>query len=135
MTRRGQFHLERLIAILRSMDDVPHSRSAAKEKRKQLIELFLQRTLEDVEHMRRGVPDLIAGDPTAWQELRFTAQRAAGMAKSLELGILAACTRELAALADEKFAGRALDAHFLLGVTSAIEVVAIELDRLGRESP
>jgi hypothetical protein len=117
------------------MNDVSRSGSPAEEKRKQLIKLFLQRTFDDVEHMRRSVPDLIAGDQAAWQELRFAAQRAASMAKSLELGILAACARELAALAEEKFAGIALDAHFLLGVTSAIEVLAIELDRLGSESP
>jgi hypothetical protein len=116
------------------MNDLPRPGSTAEEKRQQLIELFLKRTLEDVEHMRRSIPLLIAADQAAWQELRFTAQRASGMAKSLELGILAACAKELAALADEKFAGKALDAHFLLSVTSAIEVVAIELDRLVKES-
>ena len=133
MARRGQFRVGRLIAILRWMNDVPHSGSAAEEKRKQLIELFLKRTFEDVEHMRRSVPDLIAGDQAAWQELRFAAQRAAVMAKSLELGILAACAQELAALAEDKFAGKALDAHFLLKVTNAIEVLTIELDRVGSE--
>ena len=117
------------------MNDVSRSGSAAGEKRRQLIELFLQRTFDDVEHMRRSVPDLIVGDQAAWQELRFAAQRAASMAKSQELGILAACAQELVALSDEKFAGRTLDAQFLLGVTSAIEVVALEIDRLGSESP
>jgi hypothetical protein len=116
------------------MNDVHGLKSTAEEKRKQLVELFLQRTLEDVEHMRRSVPVLIGADQAAWQELRFSAQRAAGMAKTLELGLLAACARELAALADEKFAGRSLDARFLLAVTSAIEVVGIELDRLKKES-
>jgi hypothetical protein len=115
------------------MNDVSGSGSTAEIKRKQLIELFLQRTLEDVEHMRRNVPELIAADQAAWQELRFGAQRAAGMAKTLELGLLSACARELASLAEEKFAGKALDATFLLAVTSAIEVVGIELDRLRRE--
>lgn len=115
------------------MNDVSGSGSTAEEKRKQLIELFLQRTLEDVEHMRRGVPQLIAADQAEWQGLRFAAQRAAGMARTLELGVLAACARELAALADEKFAGKALDAPFLLAVTSAIEVMGIELDRLAKE--
>jgi hypothetical protein len=112
------------------MNDIHGSSSTAETKRKQLVELFLQRTLADVEHMRRSVPQLIGADPGAWQELRFSAQRAAGMAKTLDLGLLAACARELAALADEKFAGKALDAPFLLAVTSAIEVVGIELDRL-----
>jgi hypothetical protein len=115
------------------MNDVSGSGSTAEEKRKQLIQLFLQRTLEDVEHMRRNVPQLIAADQAAWQELRFAAQRAAGMAKTMELGLLAACARELAMLADEKFAGKSLDAHFLLTVTSAIEVVGIELDRLVKD--
>jgi hypothetical protein len=116
------------------MNDVRASGSTADEKRKQLVELFLQRTLEDVEHMRRSVPELIAADQAAWQGLRFAAQRAAGMAKTLELGLLAACARELAMLADEKFAGKPLDAPFLLAVTSAIEVLGIELDRLSKES-
>ena len=90
------------------MNDVSGSGSTPEQKRKQLVELFLQRTLEDVEHMRRNVPQLIAADQAAWQELRFSAQRAAGMAKTL-------------------------DAPFLLAVTSAIEVLGIELDRLGKE--
>jgi hypothetical protein len=115
------------------MNDVGGSGSTPEQKRKQLVELFLQRTLEDVEHMRRNVPQLIAADQAAWQELRFSAQRAAGMAKTLELGLLAACSRELAKLADEKFAGKTLDAPFLLAVTSAIEVLGIEIDRLGKE--
>jgi hypothetical protein len=117
------------------MNDVSGSGSTTEIKRKQLVELFMQRTLEDVEHMRRSVPQLIAGDPSAWQELRFSAQRAAGMARTMELGLLAACAHELVGLADEKFAGKPLDAHFLLSVTSAIEVVGIELDRLMKESP
>lgn len=115
------------------MNDVRGAGQSAEVKRKQLIELFLKRTLEDVEHMRRSVPQLIAGDQATWQELRFAAQRAAGMAKSLELGVLGACATELTALANERFSGTALDAHFLLSVTSAIEMVAIELDRLGRD--
>jgi len=88
-----------------------------------------------VEQMRRNVPQLIAGDASVWQELRFAAQRATGIAKTLELGILAACAAELAALADEKFAGAALDAHFLLSATTAIETVAIEINRLYAASP
>lgn len=107
---------------------------SADEKRRQLIQLFLQRTLADVEQMRRDVPQLIAGDTAVWQELRFAAQRAAGMAKSLQLGILAACAAELSGIADEKFAGASLDAQFLLAATTAIETVAIELDRLCAES-
>ena len=115
------------------MNEDRGSGQSAEEKRKQLIELFLKRTLEDVEHMRRSVPQLIGGDQAAWQELRFAAQRSAGMAKSLELGVLGACAAELVALANEKFAGAALDAHFLMSVTSAIELVAIEVNRLERE--
>ena len=115
------------------MNDVRGPDPSADEKRKQLIKLFLQRTLGDVEEMRRNVPQLIAGDPAAWQELRFAAQRASGMAKSLELGILGACAAELATIAEEKFAGAKLDAHFLLSTTTAIEMVAIELNRLSGE--
>jgi hypothetical protein len=104
--------------------------SSADEKRKQLILLFLQRTLGDVEQMRRNVPQLIAGDSAAWQETRFGAQRAAGMARSLDLGVLAACAVELVSLTEEKFAGASLDAYFLLSTTTAIEMVAIEVNRL-----
>ncbi|HEU4592792.1 MAG TPA: hypothetical protein VFS13_17930 [Steroidobacteraceae bacterium] len=112
------------------MNDTRRPAASADDKRKQLIQLFLQRTLGDVEQMRRNVPQLIAGDPATWQELRFAAQRAAGMAVSLELGILGACAKELADLADQKFSGAALDAQFLLSATTAIEMVAIEIDRL-----
>jgi len=107
--------------------------SSADDKRKQLIRLFLQRTLGDVEQMRRTVPQLIAGDPATWQELRFASQRAAGMAGGLELGVLAACCVELAGLADQKFAGAPLDAELLLATTTAIEVVAIEINQQFKE--
>jgi hypothetical protein len=116
------------------MNEVRDSGSTT-EKKRQLVDLFLQRTLEDVEHMRRSVPQLIAGDQAAWQELRFTAQRAASMAKNLELGVLGACAKELASLANEKFAGAALDAQFLLGITSAIDMVALEVERLSTGLP
>jgi hypothetical protein len=112
------------------MNEARAPEASADEKRKQLIGLFLQRTLGDVEQMRRNVPQLIAGDAAVWQELRFAAQRAAGMAKSLDLGILAACATELSGFAEEKFAGKTLDAHFLLSATTAIEMVAIEINRL-----
>jgi hypothetical protein len=117
------------------MNDVHHTGSTTAEKRKQLVGLFLQRTLDDVEHARRSVPELIAGDQPAWQELRFSAQRAAGMARTLELGLLEVCARELATLADGRVPGQALDAQFLLAVTSAIEVMGIELERLQGEIP
>ena len=117
------------------MNDVHSSGSTTEKKRQQLVELFLQRTLEDVEHVRRSVPELIAADQAAWQELRFSAQRAASMARTLELGILEACARELTTLANERFAGKALDADFLLTVTSAIEMVGLELERLLGELP
>jgi hypothetical protein len=116
------------------MNDVHDSIPVADATREQLIELFLQRTLDEIEQLRRDVPDLIRGDIVAWQELRVFAQRVAGLAKGLELGVLSACSRELASLADEKFAGIKLDAHFLLATTSAIEMVAIELNRLLLES-
>lgn len=112
------------------MNDVRGPDSSADDKRKQLTLLFLRRTLDDVEQMRRTVPQLIAGDPATWQEMRFAAQRAAGHALQLDLGSLRACALELCALADEKFAGAALDAPFLLAATTAIEMVAIELNRL-----
>ena len=56
------------------------------------------------------------------------AQRIAGMAGGLELGTLSACARELHALAEERFTRASVDAHFLLSVTSAIEMIAIELN-------
>jgi hypothetical protein len=104
-------------------------------RRRQLIALFLRRTQAEVEQLRRGVPALIANDPLAWQELRFLSQRIAGQAEGLDLGVLAACARELARLADERFAGAVLDANFLLSATSAIEMVAIELSELFRLEP
>ena len=116
-----------------AMNDVRGPDPSADDKRKQLTRLFLQRTLGDIEEMRRNVPQLIAGDPVAWQELRFAAQRASGAARSLELGILGACAAELVAIAEEKFAGAKLDARFLLSTTTAIETVAIELNRLSVE--
>lgn len=101
-------------------------------RRKQLVDLFLRRTQAEVEQMRRSVPALIANDTIAWQELRFHAQRISGQAEGLDLGVLGGCARELARLADERFAGAALDANFLLSTTSAIEMVAIELNELFR---
>jgi len=94
---------------------------------------FIERSLDEVDQMRRSVPQLIRGDAGTWQELRFGAQRMAATAASLELGVLAACAQELAKLTDEKFAGAKLDTHFLFSATSAIEMLAIELSELARE--
>jgi len=49
--------------------------------RKELVDLFLRRTQDEVEQMRRNVPALIRGDVAAWQEVRFCAQRICGTAK------------------------------------------------------
>ncbi len=110
------------------MNDVREPENA--DARLQLIELFLRRTLAEVEQMRRSVPQLIDGDDGCWRELRFNAQRISGMAQSLDHGVLSACCRELAQLAEERLNRASADAHFLLSVTSAIEMVAIELNEI-----
>jgi hypothetical protein len=115
------------------MNDVRDPEPGADETRQQLIDLFLRRSLNEVEQMRRGVPALIKGDDAAWREVRFNAQRMSGTASGLQLGILSACAKELAALADERFSRATTDAHFLLTVASAIEMVAIELVRLSSQ--
>lgn len=112
------------------MNDVHDPMLAVDATRKQLIGPFLKRTLDEVEQMRRDVPELIRGDIVAWQELRFFAQRIARTSTGLDLGVLNACSRELASLAEEKFTRTKLDAHFLLATTTAIEVIALELNRL-----
>ena len=117
------------------MNEVRDSETGADATRKQLIDLFLRRSVTEVERMRRGVPSLIKGDDAAWREVRFNAQRIAGTAYGLQLGILSASAQELATLADQKSALAAMDAHFLLTVTSAIEMMAIELARLLSEPP
>lgn len=110
------------------MNEVRDSTSAA--ERAKLIEQFLERSLDEVEQMRRAVPQLIKGDAATWQEVRFCAQRMSTHAKRLEFGVLAACAHELARITDEKFAGAKLDEHFLLSATTAIETVALELNQL-----
>ncbi|MEO8061152.1 MAG: hypothetical protein ABI821_00240 [Pseudomonadota bacterium] len=102
-------------------------------KRKVETDLFLQRTLDDVEAMRCSIPRLAADDLAAWQELRFCGQRASGGAMRQELGVLRACAKELVALAEEKFGGARLNDHLLLSVTTAIEMVALEATRMTRE--
>ena len=102
----------------------------ADARRKQTIQLFLQRALEEIDEMRRGMAALSSGDARAWQALRMFAQRTADTARSLELGILGACARELAKLTDDQAAGATHDAHFCLLTNSAIEMVAIEINRL-----
>lgn len=117
------------------MNDAREPDTDADATRKQLIDLFLRRTQAEVEQMRRSVPRLISGDDTAWHELRFHAQRISGQAGGLDLGVLSACARELAKLADERFSRQEFDAHFLLSTTSAIEMVAIELNELFSQMP
>jgi hypothetical protein len=120
------------------MNDTSDPRSGDPESgdaRSELVELFLRRTIAEVEQMRRNVPRLIDGDDAAWRELRVHAQRIGGMAGSLELGVLSACAKELGQLAEERFTRANVDAHFLLSVTSAIEMVAIELNEQFRDLP
>jgi hypothetical protein len=102
----------------------------AAAKREQLRKEFVERSLVEVDQMRSSLPQLIRGDAATWQEVRFGAQRIAATATSFELGLLAACATELAKLTDEKFAGATFNEHFLLSVTSGIEMVAIELNHL-----
>jgi hypothetical protein len=110
------------------MNDISAKEEAA--ERAQLIEQFLERSLDEVEQMRRSVPQLIKGDAATWQEVRFCAQRMATNARHFELGVLAACAQELARITDERVAGAKLDEHFLLTATTAIETVALELNQL-----
>jgi hypothetical protein len=112
------------------MKDVRDSNPGAAAARELLRQQFIERSLDEVDQMRRCVPQLIKGDAATWQEVRFGAQRIAATAASLELGVLAACAQELAKLTDERFAGAKLDEHFLLSVTSSVEMVAIELNQL-----
>lgn len=108
------------------MNDV-HGPDGSESRRRELIDLFLRRTLSEVEQMRRNVPLLVQGDDAVWRDLRFNAQRIGGMAQGLDLGLLSACARELTQLAEERFTRASVDAHFLLSVTTAIEMLAIEL--------
>jgi hypothetical protein len=112
------------------MKDVRDSDPGAAARREQLQKEFIERSLVEVDQMRSSVPQLIRGDAATWQEVRFGAQRIAATAASFELGLLSACAAELAKLTDERFAGASLNEHFLLSVTSGIEMVAIELDHL-----
>jgi hypothetical protein len=112
------------------MNDVRESDPGAAARRELLRKQFIERSLDEIDQMRRCVPQLIRDDAATWQEVRFGAQRMAAMATSLELGVLAACAQELASLTDERFAGAQLNEHFLLSVTSGIEMVALELNEL-----
>ena len=117
------------------MNDTHDPSHDTNARRQELTALFLRRTLDEVEQMRRNVPLLIAGDDAAWRHVRFCAQRMRGTANGLELGVLSACARELEGLAEERFNRAEVDAHFLLSVTSAIEMVAIELNALFKQQP
>jgi hypothetical protein len=112
------------------MNNVRDSNPGAAPSQEQLRKQFIESCLDEIDQMRRAVPQLIKGDAATWQEVRFGAQRIAATAASLELGVLAACALELAALTDERFAGAQLSEHFLLSVVSGIEMVAIELNQL-----
>jgi hypothetical protein len=115
------------------MKDVRDTNPGAATTREVLRKQFIARSLDEIDQMRRCVPQLIKGDAATWQEVRFGAQRIAATATSLELGVLAACAQELATLTNERFAGAQLNEHFLLSVTSGIEMVAIELNQLASE--
>ena len=115
------------------MKDVRDSNPGAAATHEALRKQFIARSLDEIDQMRRCVPQLIKGDAATWQEVRFGAQRIAATATSLELGVLAACAQELASLTDERFAGAQLNEHFLLSVTSGIEMLAIELYQLASE--
>jgi hypothetical protein len=112
------------------MNAVRDSDPGAAAMRDQHIRQFLGRSLDEVEQMRRSVPQLIKGDPATWQEVRFCAQRLSAKAKQLDYGVLGACADELVSLTNERFAGAKLDERFLLSVTTAIEALALELNQL-----
>jgi hypothetical protein len=115
------------------MNAVREPDPVAEAQREQLTAQFVARSIDEIEQMRRSVPQLIKGDPATWQEVRFWAQRMGTLSHGLGLGVLAACARELAALTDERFAGAKLDEFFLMTVTTAIESVALELNSLASQ--
>jgi hypothetical protein len=100
------------------------------DARIQLTELFLRRTRAEVEQMRRNVPRLIEGNDDAWRELQVNARRISSMAAGLEMNLLSTFSRNLFELADRKPAHVSADTQFLLSLTGAIEMVAMELNKL-----
>jgi hypothetical protein len=99
------------------------------EARLQLTELFLRRTRAEVEQMRRSVPRLIDGDPAAWRELQINSGHISDMAAGLDMAALGARAHELSQLAGQR-STRGADTQFLLSLTRAIEMVALELTEL-----
>jgi hypothetical protein len=93
----------------------------------ELVSLFLKRTLNDVELLRRRIPALVCGNKGTWDDLRSFAGRTAKTSEALGFGVLSQCGLELARLTREQEADRRLDATYLLHVASAIENVALEV--------
>ncbi len=110
------------------MNGVPDIDST--DARLELMELFLRRTRAEVEQMRRSVPKLIEGDDHAWRDLHSNSERISSMAGSLKLEVLSAHARELCDLAEGRQGREHTDTMFLLDITRAIEVVAIDLNQL-----
>jgi hypothetical protein len=102
----------------------------AEERRKELARALIRKAMRALLDLRLKSTSLEQGDQATWQETRFFAQELIREAAPLELPLLVACAKEVLAFTEKKFAGEPLFPDLVLYTISALDTVAMELERL-----
>jgi hypothetical protein len=112
------------------MSAANHFDPIAEEKRKEQARVLVRQLTLELRALRMQFAKLEAGDTRVWQHARLLAQGVIRDAAHLELGLLVACAREVEIFAERRFAGEPTDGDLTLYLMSALDTLAMELERL-----
>lgn len=102
----------------------------AEQRRKESARKFVIETAHRLYQFRQRTAALEAGEVQAWQDARLLAQEVVRGASPLGLGLLGACAREVQHFADRRFEPGSLPPNLSLYMLSALDTLAMELERL-----
>ncbi len=102
----------------------------AEQQRKDSARKFVIESAHRLYEFRRRIASLEAGEFQAWQDARTLAQDIIRGASPLGLGLLSACAREVQHFADRRFEPGSLPPNLSLYMMSALDTLAMELERL-----
>jgi hypothetical protein len=102
----------------------------AEELRRERVQALLRRSMRILLDLRLASAKLDTGDPGTWQQVRSFSQELVRESTLLDLPLLLACAREALVFAEKRFAGAPLYPDLVLYMLSALDTLAMEVERL-----
>ncbi|HTU65309.1 MAG TPA: hypothetical protein VMF52_05130 [Steroidobacteraceae bacterium] len=103
------------------------------QKRKESAQTLVAETSRQLRELRLGTAALESGDDAQWREARVFALELIQAATPLELSLLIACAKEVLHFSERRFAFNTNPQTITLYMLSALETLALELERLKRD--